>query len=220
MGSVRVLVADSNEITRKSLCAFIREQRGWEVVAEASDGREAVAITKRLKPDVAILDLSMPSLNGLDAARHIAKNGSQTKVLVLALRYVDLLVRQALEMGAYGYLLRSDTAQDLISAVETLSKGRRFFTKAAENHVLNAYLGTDPKKTVAANDGLPRLLTGRQREIVQMIAEGCSSKQVAGALQISVKTAETHRANVMRKLECHAVADLVRYAIRNHIIEA
>jgi DNA-binding NarL/FixJ family response regulator len=219
MGTVRVLVADSNEITRKSLCALIREQRGWEVVAEASDGREAVAISKRLKPDVAILDLSMPSLNGLDATRHIAKNGSQTKVLVLAMRYVDLLVRQALEMGAYGYLLRSDTAQDLISAVETLSRGRRFLTKAAENHVLNAFLGTNSGKTGTAS-GLPRLLTGRQREIVQLIAEGCSSKQVAAALQISVKTAETHRANVMRKLECHAVADLVRYAIRNHIIEA
>lgn len=220
MGTVRVLVADSNEITRKSLCAFMREQRGWEVVAEASDGREAVAITKRLKPDVAILDLSMPSLNGLDATRHITKSGSQTKVLVLAMHYVDLLIRQALEMGAYGYLLRSDTAQDLISAVETLSKGKRFFTTTAENHVLSGYLGTTSRKTGAASGGLPLLLTSRQREIVQLIAEGRSSKQVAVALQISVKTAETHRANVMRKLECHTVADLVRYAIRNHIIEA
>jgi DNA-binding NarL/FixJ family response regulator len=146
MDTVRLLVADSNEITRKSLCAFIREQRGWEIVAEACDGRQAVEIAKQLRPGVAILDIGMPSLNGLDATRHITKSGSQTKVLILAMHYVDLLIRQALEMGAYGYLLRSDTANDLISAVETLSKGKRFFTAAVENQVLNGYLGSTSKR--------------------------------------------------------------------------
>jgi len=209
MMGVRLLVADDHEIVRKGLRA------GWEV-AEAVDGSEAVEKAQQIKPDVAILDISMPSLNGLEAARQIVKSVAQTKVLVLTMYDSDPLVQQMLEAGARGYVLKSDAARDLVTAVDALRRNKTFFTRKVAQLVLEGYL--DKKETVP-EDGSFRL-TGRQREIVQLLAEGKSSKEVACALGLSVKTAETHRANIMRRLDCHSVTGLVRYAIRNHIIEA
>ena len=212
MGIFRLLVAGRNEIERKGICAIVQGQPNWEVAAEARDGREAVERTKQIKPDIAIIHLDMPLLNGLDATRQIAKGALQTKVLLLAPQDSDQLLSQALEAGARGYLLKSDTAGDLVSAVKALCQGRSFFTAAGEDLSLN--------KIKKAQDKSVQQLTGRQREVVQLLAEGHSNKQVGIALNISAKTAETHRANIMKKIDCHSVTGLVRYAIRNHIIEA
>ena len=219
MGTLRLLVAGGHEIERKGLCAFVQQQPGWHLAAEARDGREAVERTRQVKPDVAIMDVDMPSLNGLDATRQITKDALQTQVLLLAPHDRDQLLPQALEAGARGYLLKSDTAEDLVSAVEALRNGRSFFTARVAREVVNGYL-EKLKETGQAGHKDSRRLTGRQREVVQLLAEGHSTKEVAIALNISAKTAGTHRANIMQKIECHSVVGLVRYAIRNHIVQA
>ena len=219
MGTLHLLVACGNEIARKGLCALVREQPDWDLAAEARDGREAVEKTKQTEPDVAIMDIDMPSLNGLDATRQITKCALQTQVLLLAPHDTDQLLPQALQAGARGYLLKSDTTVDLVSAVEALRNGRSFFTARVPREVVNIYLETLKKPRQAGDKGALRL-TGREREVVQLLAEGHSCKRVGVALNISAKTAETHRANIMRKINSHSVTGLVRYAIRNHIIEA
>ena len=219
MGTLHLLVAGGNEITRKGLCALVREQPDWHLAAEARDGREAVERTKQIMPDVVITDIDIPSLNGLDATRQIAKAALQTKVLLLASHETDQLLPQVLKAGARGYLIKSDPADDLVSAVEALREGRSFFTAKVTRRLLDKYLETQAKLGAAADEGTQRL-TSREREILQLLAEGHSSKQVGVALNISTKTAATHRVNIMRKIECHSVVGLIRYAIRNHIIEA
>ena len=215
---VRLLLADDHEIVRKGLRALLEGEPDWEVAAEVADGRDAVDKTRELKPDVAILDISMPLLNGLEAARQIVKDGSQTKVLVLTMHDSDPLIQQVLAAGARGYILKSDAARDLVTAVDALRRNKTFFTPKVAQVVLEGYLDKNPRE--ALPDGGCFRLTTRQREIVQLLAEGKSSKEVASALGLSVKTAETHRASIMRRLDCHSVTALVRYAIRNHIIEA
>jgi len=220
MGSLRVLVADDHDIVRNGVRTLLEEKPGWEVVAEAADGREAVEKAKLVQPDVTILDLSMPELNGLEAAREILKTVS-TKVLILTMYDSDPLIRQTLEAGARGYLLKSDAGRDLVSAVDALRRNKTFFTPKVAQMVLEGYLGRPTKENEDDNGRKNGLrLTARQKQILQLLAEGKSSKEVAVALSISVKTAETHRANIMRRLDCHSVTELVRYAIRNHIIEA
>ena len=216
---VRLLVADDHEIVRKGLRALLEAEAGWEVVAEAVNGKDAVEKAKQIKPDVAILDISMPLLNGLEAARQIVKSLEHTKVLVLTVHDADPLIQQVLEAGARGYMLKSDAGRDLVIAVDALRRNKTFFTPKVAQMVLEGYLDKNPKETVPPEGGRFRL-TSRQKEIVQLLAEGKSSKEVASALGLSVKTAETHRANIMRRLDCHSVTALVRYAIRNHIIEA
>jgi DNA-binding NarL/FixJ family response regulator len=218
MMGVRLLLADDHEIVRRGLRALLEAEPGWEVVAEAADGRDAIEKTKQMKPDVAILDIGMPSLNGLEAARQIVTSGLQTKVLILTVHDADPVIKQVLEAGARGYLLKSDAARDLVTAVDALRRNKTFFTPKVAQMVLEGYLGKDTKDASAEGNCLR--LTGRQREIVQLLAEGKSSKEIACALGLSVKTAETHRANIMRRLDCHSVTALVRYAIRNHIIDA
>jgi len=220
MATLQFVVADPNEIVRKGLCALIRERPGWKVAAEARDGREAVEITKQLNPEVTILDIGMPVLNGLDAARQILKSGSRTKVLLLTSHCTDLLIQRALEVGVRAYLLKSDRELDLVSAVEALRYGKTFFTPVVTQMVLNGFMGKLQKKTGEDVQDEDMRLTDRQREIVQLISEGNSSKEIASVLGISVKTADTHRSDIMHKLDCHSVAGLVRYAIRNHIIDA
>jgi len=219
MGALRLLVAGGHEIARKGLCALVREQPDWELVAEVRNGREAVERTKQIEPDVAILDIDLPSLNGLDATRQIATDSSKTKVLLLAPHDAAELLPQAIEAGARGYLLKSDPADDVVFAVEALRHGRSFYTGRAAQEVLRGYLELLEKtKQVCQADA--RRLSGREREVMQLLAEGYSSKEVAVSLNISTATAETHRYNLMQKIDCHSVAGLVRYAIRNHIIEA
>jgi DNA-binding NarL/FixJ family response regulator len=218
MSTLKVLLADDHEIVRRGLRSILETQRDCEVVGEAADGRQAVALVKELNPDIVILDISMPSLNGLEATRQILKIRPQTKVLILTVHEADPLIRDVLDAGARGYILKTDAGRDLVSAVESLRRNKTFFTSRVSQMILDGFLKGDSRPADSVGGGIR--LTPRQREIVQLLAEGKSSKEVAVALDLSVKTAETHRANIMRKLDCHSVSEVVRYAIRNKIIEA
>ena len=216
MCAVSLLIADDHEVVRRGIRALIQEQPGWRIAAEANDGRDAVNKANEFQPDVAILDITMPSLNGLDAAKQIAELSPRTKVLILTIHESDQLSRKALDVGVRGYILKSDAAFDLITAVSSLLSNKTFFTPKVAQMVLNAYLGKGPR----ASEDAPLQITAREREIVQRLAEGKSSKEVASVLDISAKTVETHRSNILRKLHFHSVTELVRYAVRNHIVEA
>lgn len=220
MAPFRILLADDHEVVRAGLRALLEEQQGWEVVAEAVDGREAVEKATKLKPDVVVIDIAMPSLNGLEAVRQIVKAVPNCRVLVLTMYDSDPLIQQVLQAGARGYLLKSDAGRDLVSAIDALRRNKTFFTPKVSQMVLEGYLDKSPREKEPESEAESLRLTSRQREIVQLLAEGKSSKEVAAVLGLSVKTAETHRANIMRKLDCHSVTELVRYAIRNHIIAA
>lgn len=218
MPVLKILVADDHEIVRQGMRSMLEAQRDCQVVGEAADGRQAVAMTKDLNPDVVILDIGMPSLNGLEATRQILKLRPQTKVLILTMHESDSIIREVLDAGARGYILKTDAGRDLVTAVDSLRRNKTFFTSRVSQMILDGFLKGDARPK-AHEAGAVRL-TPRQREIVQLLAEGKSSKEVAVALDLSVKTAETHRANIMRKLDCHSVSEVVRYAIRNNIIEA
>lgn len=215
--SFRILLADDHEVVRKGLCALLRAQPDWEVCGEASDGREAVEKTLKLKPEVVILDIGMPNLNGLEATRQILKAYPQVKILILTLHDSDQVVQDVLNAGARGFLLKTDAARDLVAAVEALRRDKIYFTPKVASMVLEGYLRRDTPKAQQQPPSRGRL-TPREREIVQLLAEGKSSKEVAVALGLSLKTAETHRSNIMRKLELHSVSDLVLYAVRNNIV--
>lgn len=213
----RILLADDHEIVRRGLCDLLRGQPDWEVCGEASNGREAVELAAKLRPEVVILDIGMPSLNGLEATRQILKENPRIKVLVLTLHDSDQVVQEVLNAGARGFLLKSDAARDLVVAVDALRRDKIYFTPKVASMVLDGYLRRDHRGPSQEPPGRSRL-TPREREIVQLLAEGKSSKEVAVALGLSVKTAETHRSNIMRKLELHSVSDLVLYAVRNNIV--
>lgn len=215
---LRFLLADDHQVVRQGLRSILEAQHDCQVVAEAADGRRAVALTKELNPDIAILDITMPALNGLDAMRQILKSRPKTKVLILTMHGSDSVITEALEAGARGYIMKSDAGRDLVDAIESLGRNKTYFTSRVSQMLLDGFL-TGASRAQAQTSGAVRL-SPRQREIVQLLAEGNSSKDVALALGLSVKTAETHRANIMRKLDCHTVSDIVRYAIRNNIIEA
>jgi DNA-binding NarL/FixJ family response regulator len=218
MDAMRVLVADDHEIVRWGLCSLIEEQPGWEVAAEAADGREAVEKMREVRPDVAVMDLTMPSMNGLEATRQIVKDRPGTKVLVLTTHESDPLIRDVVDSGARGCVLKTGAGQDLVTALEALRRNKTFFTSRVAHRALEGYLRREFDSS--EREARRHRLTPRQREILQLLAEGKCNKEVAVELGISVKTAETHRANIMRRLDCHSVTELVRYAIRNHIIEA
>jgi DNA-binding NarL/FixJ family response regulator len=215
---LRLLVADDHDVVRKGVRTLLEGKPGWKVVAEASNGREAIEKAKLLQPDVTILDLAMPELNGLEAAREIVKS-VPTKVLILTFHDSDDLIRQSLEAGAQGYVLKSDSWRDLVAAVNALGRNKTFFTSKVTNMVVERYLRSPSKKDEGDNRVVPQL-TKRQRQIVQLLAEGKSSKEVATILNISTKTAETHRSNIMQRLNYHSVTELVRFAVRHHIIDA
>jgi DNA-binding NarL/FixJ family response regulator len=216
MATVRIFIADDHEVVRKGLSVLLQAEAGWEICGEAADGREATEKVRELKPDVIILDIGMPGLNGLEATRQIMKDDPRARVLILTLHDSDQVVREVLNAGARGFLLKSDAARDLVVAVEAVRRDKTYFTSKVAAMVLEGYLkgGTT---TVAASIGRDRL-TPREREVVQLLAEGRSTKEVASSLGLSVKTAETHRSNIMRKLQLHSVSDLVLYAVRNNIV--
>jgi DNA-binding NarL/FixJ family response regulator len=214
--TARILLVDDHEILRKGLRSVVEARKDWEIVGEATTGREAVKKVAELKPDVVVMDISMPELNGLEALRQIVKIAPRTEVLVLTMHESEDLVREVLEAGARGYLLKSDASRRLVSAIEALRLHKPYLTSRVNEVVLRAYLDGKPLKGETSGGRL----TPREREIVQLLAEGMTNKEVAAALSISVKTAETHRTNIMRKLDLHSISELVRYAVRNHIIEA
>jgi DNA-binding NarL/FixJ family response regulator len=214
MSSVRILIADDHELFRRGVAAELVQVPGWIVAAEATNGRDAVTLAAELKPDIVVLDLTMPELNGLEAARRIVAADPAARILILTAHESEQLVREVLSAGAQGYVLKSDAGRTLVSAMQALLEGRSFFTSNVARMVLDGYLRSEPGDAAATVT-----LSAREREIVQLLAEGNSNKDIARVLNISVKTAETHRSNVMRKMGFDSLAELVRYAIRNNIIE-
>jgi len=217
MKALRILIADDHEVVRRGLRALLEDHEDWEICGEAADGRDAVDKAAHMKPDVVILDIGMPNLNGLDAARQIMRDEPRTMILILTIDESEQVMREVLNAGARGFLLKSDAARDLVAALDSFQRRRTFFTSKLAELVLDGFLnGRDP----SAAPKIPRdRLTPREREVVQLLAEGKSTKEVAGVLGLSVKTAETHRSNVMRKLNLHSVSQLVLYAVRNNLVQ-
>lgn len=215
--TIRVLFADDHFVVRRGVRDLLESEPRCRVLGEARTGREVVSKAIELKPDVVILDVSMPELNGVEATRQIRSAVPHSKVLVLTMHDSEHLVRELLQAGALGYLLKTDAARDLVLAVESLHEGRPFFTSPVARMVLQGYLNSRPQVTESGAHGS---LTPREREVVQLLAEGRSNKEIASALGISVKTAETHRANIMRALNLRSICDLVHYAVREDIIQA
>ena len=215
---LRILIADDHDVARRGIRALLESHPGWQVCGEAKDGRETVELATALEPDLILLDIGMPNLNGLEATRQILAGSPKAMILILTMHDTDQVVRDVLRAGARGFLLKSDAGRDLIAAVEALQQRRTFFTTKVSQMVLSGFLhGDDP---AASDDGDESdVLTSREREVIQLLAEGKTSKEVAVTLNLSVKTAETHRTNLMRKLDLHSVADLTRYAVRNGIVQ-
>jgi len=217
MKTLRILIADDHDLMRRGLRDLLEAQPGYEVCGEADKGRDAVAKAEQLRPDVVIIDVCMPELNGIEATRQIRKASPRTEVLVLSVHHSDQMIREVLDAGARGFMAKSDSDTDLLRAIEALGNHKPFFTSYATELLLGRY-GSDGAQTPV--DMLPgERLTSREREIIQLLAEGRTSKEIAGVLNISAKTAETHRANIMRKLDFHSVGEIVRYAVRNQIID-
>jgi len=213
MPNLRILVADDHEIVRQGLRSLLETRPGWEVCGEASDGWEAVNKAAELHPDVVALDVGMPNLNGLDAARQILRNDPRQKVLFLTIYESDQLARSVAAVGAKGLILKSDAGKDLINAVDALQRNGTFF-----NSRMAQALGSDLRGNHRNQE--KDILTHRERQVVQLLAEGKSTKEAATILGLSVKTAETHRSNIMSKLRLHSVSELVLYAVRNNIVQA
>jgi DNA-binding NarL/FixJ family response regulator len=216
LGNVRILVADDHELVRRGLVTLLSSRPSWSVCAEASTGREAIALASEHRPNIVVMDIAMPGLNGLEATRKIRKMLPKTEVAILSLHYSDQLVREVLDSGARAYILKSDASRDLLSAIDALINRQVYFTSGATQVLIDGFYGPPHAQRPAL---MRTALSAREREIVQLLAEGRSSKEVATVLGISVKTAETHRANIMRKLEMHSVSELVRYAVKNCMIE-
>jgi DNA-binding NarL/FixJ family response regulator len=211
---LRILIADDHELMRRGVRALLEAQAGWKVVGEASDGRELMRKITLAKPDIVVIDIGMPHLNGLEAARRVRQAFPEIKILILSMYDSERVARDVLDAGARGYVTKADAARDLVLAVEALRRNRTFFTSRVEQLVLESFLQGENGGAAAPAERL----TSRQREIVQLLAEGKSSKEIAVDLELSVKTVETHRANIMRRLSCHSIGDLVVYAIRNEIV--
>jgi len=211
MKSLRILLADDHELLRQGLRTLIEDQSGWQVCGEATTGREAVAKARELKPDIVVMDFTMPELNGMEATRQIRAALPRTEVLLLTMHESEELVREVLAAGARGYVLKSDAGRALVDALKALAEQKPYFTSKISALVLEGYLNPITRENPA--------LTPREREIVQLVAEGRSTKELADRLGISPKTAETHRTNLMRKLNLHSVSEVVRYAIRNKFVE-
>lgn len=214
---VNILLADDHAVVRRGLRGILEAHPGWTVIGEATDGIEAVELATALQPDVAIMDIAMPRLNGLEATRRIRKAAPGTEVLVFTMVESEELVRQVLTAGARGYLLKSDIDKAIIAAVEALAEHKPFFNPSVSEKILEGYLrgGSPPGRPAEVGTSEP--LTPREREIAQAIAEGLSNKAIARRLDISVKTVEAHRTSLMRKIGAHSAVDVARYAARNNI---
>jgi len=215
MGKIKVLIADDHTILRQGIKALLDNQAEIEVIGEAKDGREALTLIERLLPDVILMDIAMPGLNGLEATRRIKKKFPKIKVLVLTMYTNEEYVFQILNAGANGYLVKETAFQDLISAIRAVYRDEAFMSPSISKKVINRYT----QRVRETNNTTGDILTTREREILQLIAEGSSSKKIAEALFISPKTVETHRTHIMDKLNIHNRTDLIKYAIRTGIVD-
>ena len=214
MTPVRILIADDHDVVRQGVRAVLDAEPEWIVCGEAGSGREAVTKAGELRPDVVVLDVSMPELNGLEATRQI-RGALPAKILILTVHDSEQVVTEVLDAGADGYLLKTDAGRKLVEAIRALLEGRAFFSDRVQT------MGARPagsRRGAAATRGSPRL-TARQREVLQLVTEGRSNKEIGATLGMTTKTAETHRTQIMAKLDLHSMSELVRYAIRNRIIE-
>src|SRR4051812_44849928 len=209
---IRVLIADDHDVVRSGVRAILESQGGVEIVGEAEDGKAAVVAALATNPDVVVLDYSLPLMNGIEVTRQIRTRVPGAEVLIFTMHDTTALVREVLEAGAKGFLLKSDAKRFLIAAVESLADHKPFFTGKVSEALLESFLGKG-----AAPDSL---LSARDKSVIQLIAEGQTNKQMADVLNISLKTVETHRATAMRKLNLDTTAALIRYAVRNKIVEA
>ena len=213
MAPLRILLADDHTMVRQGLRKVLEERPEWQVVAEAGDGHEAVRLAELHKPDVAVLDVAMPLLNGIEATRRIAKRVPQTRILVLSMYSDEAYVTQMMKAGATGYLLPDSAGVDLLEAVQSVAQGKSYFSPAVARLMLDDYArqrGTDDDRYESLSD--------REREIFQLIAEGKANKEIAALLFISLSTVETHRARIMEKLDLHSAAEIVLYAVRRGVI--
>lgn len=208
----RILIADDPEVVRSGLRSILEAYEGWQVVAEACDGKEAIAKAIETRPDVAIIDYSLPTMNGVDTTRQIRTRVPTTEVLIFTMHDSDILIGEALDAGARAYLLKSEAKQHLISAVESLARHKPFFTGKLTEQLLETFLSVHRERPGVA-------LSPRERAVVQLIAEGHSNREMSEILNLSVKTIETHRAAAMRKLNVTSTAAIVRYAVRNKLVE-
>ena len=215
MKKIRILLADDHKLMRSGLRLLIEQQPDLTVVGEAADGREAVALATSLRPDVAVMDISMPNLNGIEAAHQITQSQAELAVIVLSMHPDESYVLRALKAGAKGYLLKDSAESDLITAVRAVARGKSFFSPAVSKVLLDDYIRK--LKRSGAEDAYD-LLTPREREVLQLVAEGKSNKEVANLLNLSVYTVETHRSNIMQKLNLKGVPELTLYAVRKGII--
>jgi DNA-binding NarL/FixJ family response regulator len=213
---LRILVADDHGLMRRGTRALLEAQHGWRVVGEAANGREAVEKAIKLKPDVAILDISMPDLDGVQVTRQIREAVPDAKVLVLTMHESDQMVRRTLDAGAHGYILKSDVTECLAIAVRAVSEGKRFLTPKVSQIVLDGFLKTGSEQQQGERAGAQT--TSRESEILRLLAEGKTNKEIAAMLGIAVRTVETHRSKIMLKLGLHSIADLIHYAIRQGLI--
>ncbi len=218
MKKTKILVVDDHQVVRRGIAGLIRDVRSdWELCGEASTGREAVAAAATLRPDIIVMDISMPDMNGLEATREILKGNPGIEVLILSMHESEQIVHDVLSAGARGYILKRDAGNDLITALDALCQHKLFFTSTVSEVMLSGYLG---RSSMAAAEDTPfRRLTSREFQIVKLVAESKSNKEIAHILNISIKTVESHRAHIMEKLALHSVTDLVRYAVRNNIVE-
>jgi DNA-binding NarL/FixJ family response regulator len=212
---MRILLADDHTLMRHGLRKIIQEQPDWEVVAETGDGREAVRLATELKPDVAVLDIAMPLLNGIEATRQIARRAPPVRILILSMYSDESYIVQALRAGAHGYLLKDSADVDLIRAVTAVSQGKSFFSPVVAKVMLDDYVRRLADKGITDRFDS---LSEREREIFQLIAEGHSNKEIADLINLSVSTVETHRAHIMEKLDVHNTAEIVLYAVRKGVI--
>jgi two-component system, NarL family, response regulator NreC len=213
--NIRVVVADDHTIIRSGLRMLLEREAGFEVVGEASDGRQAVDLAESLKPDVIMLDIGMPNLNGIEATRQIVQKLPRTRVVVLSMHSDESYVLKALKSGARGYLLKDSAESDILNAIRAVSEGKAYFSPEISKMLVDDYMRQMQQRGV---EDSYELLTGREREILQLLAEGKSNKEISSALNLSPYTVETHRSNILQKLNLHSLPELILYAVRKGVI--
>lgn len=215
MESIKVFIADDHKILRESLRILLSQQEDIEVVGEAAGGLEALDKIQALRPEIAVLDISLPQLNGLDLAARLEQEQPETKIVILTMHKSEEFVKKALSVGVKGYVLKDNALEDLIACIQAVHEGKAFLSQSVTQLVVDEFV----KNLKDKDGGQSETLSAREREVLQLLAEGKSNREISETLNLSVKTVETHRANIMRKLGLRNIADLVLYAVRNHLIE-